>query len=357
MIDTSRRSFLKGAAGALAAAGATGILPLSLVQVKQANAADDFTFAWITDAHIQQIKGTKFVSNWDSGFKQAVSELANLNPKPDFCYYGGDLAQQGLAAELDHGMELYSKAGVPMKAIIGEHDYYLDLGDAARRIYGIPADNYSFDHKGVHFVALNTILAADEWMEKHAKDPKRRMVEMERLDNPNGSPFRLGAEGLAWLKGDLEKVSKDTPLIVLSHSPIQKIFAGWNFWTEDAEQIQELLQPFKRSTVLYNHVHQPQANQIGNIAFLSNCSTAWPWPYPTTYTQAPNALPTLILPMNRADISNFRDATGWNWINTNGGDKFDATFRIWNNPDRKVSWNGKFQDVGETQPGAAQMHY
>ena len=355
MINTSRRSFLKGA-GALAAAGATGIVPMSLVTVEQANAADTFTFAWITDAHIQQIKGTKFVSNWDNGFKRAVSELNNMNPKPDFCYFGGDMAQQGIAAELDHGMEMYSKAGVPMKAINGEHDYFLDMGAASRKTYGIPADNYSFDHKGVHFVALTTIRASEEWEAKWAKDPHGRMVMMERLDNPNGSPFRLGTEGLAWLKGDLDKVDKGTPVIVFSHSPIQKIFAGWNFWTEDAEEIQALLQPFKRSTVLYNHVHQPQANQIGNIAFLSNFSTAWPWPYPTTYTQAPNALPTLVLPMNRSDISNFRDATGWMFVNTNGGDKFEVDVKGFDNPARKIVWDGKLQDSGYTA-GAGAQHY
>ncbi|MEO6696529.1 MAG: metallophosphoesterase [Gammaproteobacteria bacterium] len=329
---------------------------MSLVTVEQANAADTFSFAWITDSHIQQIKGTKFVSNWDNGLKRAVSELANMSPKPDFCYFGGDMAQQGIAAELDHGMEMYSKSGVPMKAINGEHDYFLDMGATSRKIYGIPADNYSFDHKGVHFLALTTIRASEEWEAKWAKDPHGRMVMMERLDNPNGSPFRLGKEGLEWLKADLAKVDKATPVIVFSHSPIQKIFAGWNFWTEDAEEIQALLQPFARSTVLYNHVHQPQANQIGNIAFLSNFSTAWPWPYPTTYTQAPNALPTLVLPMNRSDIANQRDATGWMFVNTNGGDKFETDVKGFDNPARKIVWDGKFGDAGYTAgPGA--QHY
>ncbi|MEO5703007.1 MAG: metallophosphoesterase [Gammaproteobacteria bacterium] len=353
MINTTRRSFLKGA-GALAF---SGILPVSLVTVEQANAADNFTFAWITDAHIQQIKGTKFVDNWDNGLKRAVAELSNINPKPDFIYFGGDMAQQGLASELDHGMAMLTKPGIPVRAIVGEHDYYFDMGVAARKTYDIPSDNYSFDHKGVHFVALNTILASDEWLAAEAKDPRERMIKMERLDNPKGSPFRLGKEGLAWLKSDLDKVDKNTSVIVFSHSPIQKIFAGWNFWTEDAEEIQALLQPFKRSTVMYNHVHQPQANQIGNIAFISNFSTAWPWPYPSTYTQEPNALPTLILPMNRADIANQRDATGWVFVDTNGGEKFDVTFNGFDNPVRKVSWNGKFADVGEAQPGPAQMHY
>ncbi len=354
MINTSRRSFLKGA-GALAA---TSVLPLSIVEVQQADAAESFRFAWITDAHIQQIKGTKFVSNWDNGLKRAVDEVANLNPKPDFIYFGGDMAQQGLHSEIDHGLEIMSKVkSIPLRAINGEHDYYLDMGAASRKLYGISADNYSFEHKGVHFVALTTILASDEWLNKWSKDPQGRMVMMERLDNPLGSPFRLGKEGLAWLAKDLGKVDKNTPVIVFSHSPIQKIFAGWNFWTEDAEEIQALLQPFKRSTVLYNHVHQPQANQIGNIAFASNFSTAWPWPYPTTYTQAPNALPTLILPMNRADIANNRDATGWVFIDTNGGDKMDVTYNGFDNPARKVSWNGKFADEGGATAGAAQSHY
>jgi hypothetical protein len=333
-------------------------MPLSLVEVTAANAADSFTFAWITDAHIQQIKGTKFVTNWDDGFKRAVAELANINPKPDFCYFGGDMAQHGFAAELDHGMDMFSKAGVPMKAINGEHDYFLDMGASSRKIYGIPADNYSFNHKGVHFVALTTIRASEEWEASYAKDPKQRMIEMERLDNPKGSPFRLGKEGLAWLAKDLGGVDKNTPVIVFSHSPIQKIFAGWNFWTEDAEEIQALLAPFKTSTVLYNHVHQPQANQIGNIRFLSNYSTAWPWPYPTTYSQAPNALPTLILPMNRSDISNFRDATGWIFIDTNGGNKFEAVYHGFDNPARKVAWDGKFADVNPSDAGnGAQAHY
>lgn len=351
MINTSRRSFLKGT-GALAC---TGIIPVSLVTVTQANAAEDFTFAWLTDAHIQQTKGNKFVSNWDQGLQMAVDELSNMNPKPDFVYFGGDMAQLGLAAEMDHGLDIYSKTSIPMRAIVGEHDYYLDMGQAWRDHFG-GEENYSFDHKGVHFVAINSVHVAEEWSNKWPDD-MTRMKHMARLDNPQGSPFLVGDEGRAWLAKDLEGVSKDTPVIVLSHSPLQKIFAGWNFWTDDAEEVQEILKPFERVTVLYNHVHQPQANQIDNIAFLSNVSTSWPWPYPTTYAQAPNALPTLILPMNRQDISNFRDGTGWGLISTNDGGKFDMTFTLWNNPDKKVTWaDGRFRDVNPEML-AAKEHY
>ena len=62
----------------------------------------------------------------------------------------------------------------------------------------------------------------------------------------------------------------------MSHSPLQKIFKSWNFWTEDAGQVQALLKPFDKVTVLYGRVHQIEYNQIGNISFHSTMVTAWP---------------------------------------------------------------------------------
>jgi len=85
---------------------------------------------------------------------------------------------------------------------------------------------------------------------------------MAGLDNPNGSPFMVGEEQRKWLKSDLAKVGKNTPVVVFSHSPLQKIYKGWNFWTEDADQVQALLKPFKTVSVIYGHVHQIQYNQI-----------------------------------------------------------------------------------------------
>ena len=36
--------------------------------------------------------------------------------------------------------------------MVGEHDWYFDLGEKWQEIFGQPT--YSFDHKGVHFVVL-----------------------------------------------------------------------------------------------------------------------------------------------------------------------------------------------------------
>ena len=332
MID--RRAFLKNA-GTLAIASA---LPISLVEMAFADPLQNFTFAYISDSHIQHIKGNKFVHNWDRGLIRAVAETNLLTPKPDFIIYGGDLAQLGNKPELDHGAEILSALKQKIYYVMGEHDYYLDLGEYWSKLFG--PQYYSFDHKGVHFVVLNSILTTDEWTFKRWPTAEQRMLEMAGLDNPNGSPFMVGDKQRDWLKKDLDKVDKATPLVVLSHSPLQKIYKGWNFWTDDAEQVQALLQPFNKVTVLYGHVHQIQYNQIGNISFSSVMATAWPWPYPSTYAQAEQYLPRLTVPMNRADPFFERDATGWQFINLATGN-VDVHYKLHNNQVRTVAYNAQ----------------
>ncbi len=326
----SRRTFLK-------CAGALGALPLSTVELSFADPAKNFTFAYISDAHIQHIHGTKFVHNWDRGLIRAVAETNLLDPKPDFVIFGGDLAQLGKKEELDHGAEMLSKLNYKYRCVMGEHDYYLDLGKYWSELYG--PHYYSWDHKGVHFITLNSILTYDDWTYNRWPTDMQRMIEMAGLDNPNGSPFLVGEEQRNWLQKDLEKVGKDTPIVLFSHSPIQKIYKGWNFWTEDAEEIQAMLQPFKDVTVVYGHVHQIQYNQIGNISFCAVMATAWPWPYPQSYAHAENLMmPKLTIPMNRADPFFERDATGWQMIDLNNG-RIAMRYNLYNNTNRTVSYN------------------
>jgi 3',5'-cyclic AMP phosphodiesterase CpdA len=321
--------------GALTAASS---LPLSLVELSFADSHKNFTFAYISDAHIQHITGTKFVRNWDRGLIRAVAETNLLQPKPDFVVFGGDLAQLGTKPELDHGAEMLSKLNYKTYYVMGEHDYYLDLGEYWSKLFG--PQYYSWDHKGVHFIVLNSILTYDEWTHERWPTAEQRMLEMAGLDNPNGSPFMVGEKQLKWLANDLEKVDKKTPIVLFSHSPIQKIYKGWNFWTEDAEEVQALLKPFNDPTVVYGHVHQIQYNQIENISFHAVMATAWPWPYPQSYAQAESNLPKLTVPMNRADPFFERDATGWQFINLKTG-RVTMDYNLYNNTNRTVAYNPK----------------
>ncbi len=354
--DVSRRNFLKQ----MGALTAMSTMPLSLVELSFADPAKNFMFAYISDSHIQHISGTKFVNNWDRGLIRAVAETNLLQPKPDFVVFGGDLAQLGTKPELDHGAEMLAKLNYKTYCVLGEHDYYLDLGEYWSELFG--DHYYSWDHKGIHFVVLNSILTFDKWTHERWPSAEQRMLEMAGLDNPNGSPFMVGEKQREWLKKDLESIDKDTPVVLFSHSPIQKIYKGWNFWTDDAEQVQALLKPFDDVTVVYGHVHQIQYNQIENISFHAVMATAWPWPYPQSYAQAETHLPKLTVPMNRADPFFERDATGWQFINLNSG-RVTMDYNLYNNTNRTVAYNPKtgrpedtqFQDEAKRVP--AQTHF
>jgi hypothetical protein len=124
---------------------------------------------------------------------------------------------------------------------------------------------------------------------------EERMHTVAGLDNGVQSRFEVGDAGRDWLRNDPSKVSTDTPLVIFSHSPLYKYYRAWNFWTEDAEQVQAILQPYKTVTVIHGHTHQLLSNRIGNISFHGTLSTAWPWPY------APEGLPKLTIQIDRAD--------------------------------------------------------
>ena len=314
-----RRQFMNSAVQCLSSAAIAGVVPVSVVEVAfaspGADSAGDFRFACISDAHLQQIRGNQFVARQDQALQRAVSDINQLHPRPDFIVFGGDLAQLGSRAELDHGADILSRLRSPVRMVMGEHDYYLDLGKHWRDLFGEPS--YSFDHKGVHFIVLNSILTCEDWTLRRWESAERRMAEMTGLDSPRMSPFMVGAAQRQWLQQDLDNTDKATPVVVLSHGPLQKLHKAWNFWTDDADILQTMLAPFAQVNVIYGHVHQRLHSRIGNIHFDSVMATAWPWPSPNTDRQAGSHIPVLTVADN--NVVSSRRASGWQLVNLHTG--------------------------------------
>jgi len=298
----SRRDFvtISGRAGLTTLVASAIGINLGLVRVATAATSGKMTpfrFAILTDGHLYSMEDHKF----DGFMADAVDDVNNMKPLPDFVVYCGDIAQNGRDDQLQKGKKILSKLKMPMHVIPGEHDWYLDMGAAWRGHFGNPT--WSFNHKGVHFIGMNSILVHDFWTAA-GMTPKQRMDTMEMLESPIAGPWGVRAEQLDWLKKDVKALRPDTPVVVFTHSPLWDYYPRWNFQTEDAPQVREILGKFERVMAFHGHVHQTVYNKIGNLSSVGTLSTSWPWPYPDV------PLPYPDMRMNRSDPGNFKDGEG-----------------------------------------------
>jgi Icc protein len=333
--NCDRRHFLKVTAQFAAMAAAAGVIqPHGFQLVELAYAAGKpedspevaFRFAYVSDSHLF---ARGMTHRFAKAVIKAVDDVNALDPQPDFVLFGGDLAQLGRPDELALGQQILKELKAPVKMMVGEHDWYFDMGEKWREMFG--PDRYSFDHKGVHFITLNSVVEEDFWTAK-GYTPEQRMAIVAGLDDGRQSRFEVGEEQRGWLKNDLAKVDKKTPIVVFSHSPLYKYYEPWNFWTKDAEQVQALLFPFKSVTVIHGHTHQLLTNRIKNISFHGMLSTAWPWPY------APSGLPKLTVQMDRPDPFDQFDGCGDGSVDILESGQANAHYNLWDRNPVTVSY-------------------
>jgi len=343
--NCDRRHFLRTTLRFAGMAAAASLVPSHAFQlVNVAHAATPeagspgvaFRFAYVSDSHLY---ARGMTHRFARAAVKAVEDVNALDPQPDFVLFGGDLAQLGRPDELALGQQILKDLKAPVRMMVGEHDWYLDLGDKWKEMFG--PDHYSFDHKGVHFVVLNSVVEKDFWTAK-GYTPEQRMAIVSGLDDNRQSPFEVGVPQRDWLKQDLAKIDKKTPIIVFSHSPLYKLYKPWNFWTDDAELVQALLKPFQTVTVIHGHTHQLLTNRIGNIQFHGLLSTAWPWPY------APEGLPAYTVQMFRPDPFNQFDGCGDGSVDVLAKGRVDKHYNLWSRNPRIV----KAQELtGNSLPG------
>jgi 3',5'-cyclic AMP phosphodiesterase CpdA len=181
--------------------------------------------------------------------------------KPDLILHTGDISHLSKDAQFADADDILSEAGVPVFHVPGEHDM-LDEGQGKAYLarYGkgtLGSGWYSFDHDGVHFVALNNV-----------------------SNLKPGGMAHIGDEQIAWLKKDLAGLSSSTPIVVFAHIPLWTVYAEWGWGTDDALQALSFLRRFGSVTILNGHIHQIVQKVEGNISFHSARSTAYPQPAP-----------------------------------------------------------------------------
>jgi hypothetical protein len=236
--------------------------------------------------------------------------------------FGGDLGQLGDPVELRLGAELLNEVKIRKFFIPGEHDWYLDMGATWNRMFGTAP--WTFDHKGVRFIGLETVSRAEDFWTSRKLTPKERMGHMATLDGTLGGAWAsVGPQQLRWLNGALANWQKDRPVVVFSHNPLYEYYAPWNFWVRDWREVQEILKPYGNVTNIHGHTHQVLYNEIGRMRSIGMLATSWPWPY------APEGVPILTKPMVRADPGDPFDGVGWSDIGMSGAGRVDNQYKMW----------------------------
>ena len=170
----------------------TPSLDQALAKPLRPTAAKPFTFVQLSDSHI----GFNKPPNADARatFREAVAKVKALPVQPDLLIHTGDVSQLSRDEEFDDADQILKELALPVFFIPGEHDMLdPDGGKAFLERFGKGSKGagwYSFDHKGVHFVALVNV-----------------------ADLKPGGMGNLGSDQLKWLTSDLAGVHLQLPLL------------------------------------------------------------------------------------------------------------------------------------------------
>ncbi|AGW90659.1 metallophosphoesterase family protein [Cupriavidus necator] len=317
----TRRTFLhqallKGVAGA----AACGFFPLlNTLDVAYGQTGQSFRFAWVSDTHLYPRElNSRFVEKTVRAFK----EVQAMNPPADFMIFGGDLAQLGDPVELQLGAELLKEVKIRKVFIPGEHDWYLDMGSTWNKTFGNTP--WTFDHKGVRVIGLNTVTGAPDFWTARKMTPKERMGHMATLDGTLGGAWSvIGEKQLRWLNSTLSSWPKSSPVILFTHTPLYEYYPPWNFWIRDWREAHEILKPYANVTNVHGHTHQVLYNEIGKVRSIGMLATSWPWPY------APEGVPLLTKPMIRADPGDHFDGVGWSILTMTPQGRVENEYKMW----------------------------
>ncbi len=262
--ELSRRSFMKIAGVSIGIGALYSVAPpafgagaeiMHYLGDKSGETQTPFSFLQLSDAHVgfdgpPDPLGTK-------AFERAVEMVNALDAPPDLVLFTGDLIHDTEdrdmhVARIRKFQEISARLKVgKIKYVPGEHDAGVDNGQIYREFFG--DSNYSFDHRGVHFVAL---------------------------DNVSRSKPEVGPEQIAWLKRDLSKFSKHAPIVVFTHRPLFDLKPEWEWFTSDGDEVMNALAAFDNVTVLYGHIHRERTDTIGNAKLYAARSLIFGFPDP-----------------------------------------------------------------------------
>jgi 3',5'-cyclic AMP phosphodiesterase CpdA len=228
-------------------------------------------------------------TEWETPVAMTRATEAINAQKADLIIAGGDLITDGfqssadrVAPRWDAYMKMHREIRGDLYPVIGNHDLVAavpeDSTPAAkdpRKIYrlkmGLDRTYYSFNAVGYHFVILDSVqVTGDEYKYQGMIWP----------------------EELAWLKQDLSRVQRGTPIVLATHIPLLSAFfaategatfaAKKNRVVVNNRQVLRILEDHNVILVLQGHLHAKELLMWRGTTFITGgaiCGKWWrgPW--------------------------------------------------------------------------------
>jgi 3',5'-cyclic-AMP phosphodiesterase len=272
-----RRTFLKN----IVAGASLGLLRPGSTFTETAPAEDGFSFLHLTDMHVRRKR------QGHVGYRACVDAVNKNDSSADFVLMGGDLAFDGnytdkeeFADQITLYKSISDKLKMPYHNSIGNHDVLgwssrrkvsVDDPDLGKKLImdqlGMKNSYYSFNHKGWHFVVMDSI---------HPVEAEHGM----------GYKAAFGTEQLEWLRFDLGKHSY-MPSVIMTHIAAfchvgqmngdPKFNPFGHMVVEDTVKFRNIIERHNVKAVLQGHSHVPEDFYYNGIWYITSQSVSAAW--------------------------------------------------------------------------------
>lgn len=241
-------------------AAVTALFLLCTVAVAQDDASStgsekrNFSFLHLSDIHVETFTSVPQDLTSERSFRavRTVPEVAEIQlpngktaPEPSFLIVTGDITEFGFAGATGEVVDKYFEPiNYPKYFATGNHDNtFAPPTNWFREKYG--SQNYSFDHGGCRFVALNSA----------------------SLQDPNPS---FGHETIRFLKETLRTLDNNTPVFCFFHHPL---YGGEFCSSYDSDRVVDALRAHNAVLFLVGHGHNARKMEFAGIPATMGGST------------------------------------------------------------------------------------